>query len=159
MVAFSVFTLGREEHEATTDDGQQSADNCKGWVAGVEGEDNLHSSDKNGQQAWHQPWSTPKEGHCSLQVFDAACRHGSCALLRLAKISHIPADVPENGSSRVHLRLWVSMLHLPSGLAALDRREPHPNANRPRVDPQAPELRTPRHDRLQRRLWGAQSRA
>ncbi len=53
VVALSVSTLDAEKHHTTTDDEHQAGDNGKGWVAGVGGEDNLRSPDKDDQQARH----------------------------------------------------------------------------------------------------------
>ena len=75
-MAPSVFTLDAEKHQATTDDDDQASDNCKGWVAGVGGEDNLRSPNKDDQQARHQPWATSKEGHCSPQMLDGRMLSG-----------------------------------------------------------------------------------
>ena len=69
-MAPSVCTLDADKHHATSDDDDQAGDNCNGWVAGVGGEDNLRSPDKEEQQARHQPWSTSQEGHRPPQMLD-----------------------------------------------------------------------------------------
>ncbi len=67
-MALSVFTLGDEKHQATTEHDYQAGDNFKGCAAGVGGEENLRPPNEDEQQARQQPWSTSEEGHRSPQM-------------------------------------------------------------------------------------------
>ena len=90
LLALSMSILAAEKHHATSDDDDQAGDDCNGWVAGVGGEDNLRSPDKDEGTSHGRPRRKVTVHHrCST----IACCQGSHVLVRLAGSQALPAEL------------------------------------------------------------------